>query len=66
MSPQPANIVFSLQSKLILAFVGVVVVALFIAGSTFVLVRRGEQEQHELDQVIAASPAIYAVFSVLE
>ena len=66
MSAEPASIVFSLRSKLILAFVGVVLVALFIAGSTFVLVRRGEQEQQELNQVIAASPAIYAVFSVLE
>ena len=66
MSSEPASIVFSLQSKLILAFVGVVMVALVIAGSIFVLVRRGELEQQELDQVIAASPAIYAVFSVLE
>ncbi|MCH7580262.1 MAG: hypothetical protein IIB22_08470, partial [Chloroflexi bacterium] len=49
MSAEPASIVFSLRSKLILAFVGVVLVALFIAGSTFVLVRRGEQEQQELD-----------------
>ncbi|MCH7698429.1 MAG: HAMP domain-containing histidine kinase [Chloroflexi bacterium] len=66
MAIEPASIVFSLRSKLILAFVGVVVVALVIAGSIFVLVRRGEQEQQELNQVIAASPAIYAVFSVLE
>ncbi len=66
MSTEPSSIVFSLQSKLILAFVGVVMVALVIAASTFVLVRRGEQEQQELDHVIAASPAIYAVFSVLE
>ena len=66
MSSQPESIVFSLQSKLILAFVGVVMVALLIAGSIFVFIRRGDQEQHELDQVIAASPAIYAVFSVLE
>ena len=66
MSSEPASIVFSLQSQLILAFVGVVMVALVIAGSIFVLVRRGEQEQQKLDQVIAASPAIYAVFSILE
>ena len=66
MTSEPASIVFSLQSKLILAFVGVVMVALVIAGSIFVLIRRGDQEQRELDQVIAASPAIYAVFSVLE
>ena len=66
MSSEPASIVFSLQSKLILAFVGVVMVALVIAGSIFVLIRRDDQERRELDQVIAASPAIYAVFSVLE
>ena len=66
MSSEPASIVFSLQSKLILAFVGVVMVSLVIAGSIFVIVRRDDQEQRELDQVIAASPAIYAVFSVLE
>ena len=66
MTTEPASFFFSLRSKLILAFVGVVVVALVIAGSIFVLVRRGELEQQELDQVIAASPAIYAVFSILE
>ena len=66
MSSEPASIVFSLRSKLILAFVGVVMVALVIAGSIFVLIRRDDQERRELDQVIAASPAIYAVFSVLE
>ncbi len=66
MATEPASVFFSLQSKLILAFVGVVMVALVIAGSIFVLIRRDDQEQRELDQVIAASPAIYAVFSVLE
>ena len=66
MSSEPASVVFSLQSKLILAFVGVVMVALVIAGSIFVLIRRDDQEHRELDHVIAASPAIYAVFSLLE
>jgi signal transduction histidine kinase len=66
MSAGTASAFFSLQSKLIFAFVGVVMVALVIAASTFVLIRRDDLEQRELDQVIAASPAIYAVFSLME
>ena len=57
---------FSLQSKLIGAFVLVVLVALVIAGSIFVANRRDEQEQQTLDHVIAASPAIYTEFSFLQ
>ncbi|MCH8949834.1 MAG: HAMP domain-containing histidine kinase [Chloroflexi bacterium] len=59
------SILFSLQSKLIFAFVAVVLVALMLASSVFVFVRRGDQERHELDRVIASSPAIYVRFSIL-
>ena len=61
----PGSVLFSLQSKLIGAFVLVTLAALVLAGSIFVFVRRGEQEQQELDHVIAASPVIYGQFSVL-
>ena len=57
---------FSLQSKLIAAFVAVALVALALAGSVFVFVRRGEQEEQALDHVIATSPAIYSEFNFLQ
>ena len=60
------SILFSLQSKLILAFSAVALAALVLAASVFVVVRRGEQEQQELDRVIATSPAIYALFYLLQ
>ena len=62
----PGNMLFSLQSKLIGAFVLVALTALVLAGSVFVFVRRGEQEQQELNKVTATSPLIYAAFSVLQ
>lgn len=62
----PGSVIFSLQSKLIAAFVLVVLAALALAGSIFVFVRRGEQEQQELDHVIAASPAVYTEFTFLQ
>jgi len=57
---------FSLQSKLIAAFVLVVLVALVVAGGIFVVSRRDEQEEQKLDHVIAASPAVYTEFSFLQ
>jgi signal transduction histidine kinase len=62
----PGSVIFSLQSKLIVAFALVVLAALALAGSVFVFVRRGEQEQQALDHVIAASPAIYTEFTFLQ
>lgn len=64
--PSQGNVFFSLQSKLILAFVGVMLVALFLAASIFVFVRRGELEDQELDRVIATSPVVYVQFSILQ
>ena len=58
--------IFSLWSKLTGAFVLIVFVALVLAASVFVIVRRGEQEEQELDHVIAASPAIYGGLSILQ
>ena len=49
----------SLQAKLILAFVAVVGVALLLAGGAFILVKRNDQRQHELDRIAAAAPAIF-------
>ncbi len=53
---------FSLQAKLIAAFVVVVLVALVLAGGIFVATRRDEQERQALDHAFAASPAIYGEF----
>ncbi len=65
MSPQ-GSVFFSLQSKLIYTSVALVLAALALASSVFVFVRRGDQEQQELDHVIATSPTIFVGFSVLE
>ena len=48
----------SLRSKLIGAFAGVVVVALVLSSTVFILARRGDQEQREIDRVASASPSI--------
>jgi signal transduction histidine kinase len=48
----------SLQSKLILAFVSVVSVALVLAATVFIVVRRDDQEQREVDKVAAAAPEV--------
>jgi signal transduction histidine kinase len=57
---------FSLQTKLILAFALVVMIALVLAGSAFIALRRGEEEEKALDHVIASSPPIYTEFSFLQ
>ena len=56
------SVFFSLQSKLIAAFVLVMLVAVVLAGTVFVFVQRGEQEEQALDHVSAASPPIYSAF----
>jgi len=48
----------SLRSKLVGAFAGVVVVALVLAATVFIVARRGDQEQREIDRVASASPSI--------
>jgi signal transduction histidine kinase len=40
----------------------VTLAALVVAGAVFVIIRRNNQEQHELNRVIARSPAIYSDF----
>jgi signal transduction histidine kinase len=62
----PASVIFSLQTKLILAFAVVVLAALAFAGSVFVFIQRGEEEDQEIEHVIAASPSIYTEFSFLQ
>jgi signal transduction histidine kinase len=62
----PGNLLFSLHTKLIVAFALVALVALAVAGSIFVAVRRGDEEKEALDHVIAASPVIYTDFTVLQ
>jgi signal transduction histidine kinase len=52
----------SLQFKLILAFVSLVVAALFLSGLVFVLLTRDEEEQSALDHSVAAAPEIYVGF----
>ena len=56
------SVLFSLQSKLIAAFVLVMLVAVVLAGTVFVFVQRGEQEEQALDHVSAASSPIYSAF----
>ena len=48
----------SLQAKLIVAFVSVVSVALVLAAAVFIVVRRDDQEQREVDKVAAAAPEV--------
>lgn len=55
----------SLQSKLIVAFAGIVVIALGLAGAAFLYVNRHEQEQHEIDRVASASPSIIGEYLVV-
>jgi signal transduction histidine kinase len=52
----------SLQFKLILAFSGIVLVALVLAGAIFVVVQRDEAREQARDHVIAASPPVYSEF----
>ncbi len=51
-----------LQARLMASFLVIAVVALAIASAVFVVIRRGDQERHALDRVVASSPAIYAQF----
>jgi signal transduction histidine kinase len=62
----PSSVLFSLQSKLMLAFALVVLAALAFAGSVFVFLRRDEQEDQAIEHVIAASPGIYSEFNFLQ
>jgi len=55
---------WSIQVKLIAAFVGVAVVALALAAGAFVVIHRGEQEDQALNEVVAASPAIFGEFTI--
>ena len=50
---------FSFQTKLVIAFALVIMIAIFLAGAVFVVRQRDERRQHALDHVAAASPAIY-------
>ncbi|HEY8173387.1 MAG TPA: hypothetical protein VIH21_09890, partial [Dehalococcoidia bacterium] len=50
---------FSFETKLVLAFTSVIVLAILIAGVVFVLRARSEQRESALERVAAASPAIY-------
>jgi signal transduction histidine kinase len=55
----------SLQSKLIVAFVAVVVVALGLAGSVFIVLRRDDQEERALDHVAASAPEVLGEYAGL-
>ncbi|TAK67423.1 MAG: hypothetical protein EPO22_02920, partial [Dehalococcoidia bacterium] len=59
--------VFSFQTKLVLAVTSVIILALFLAGSVFVVRTRNERRNQALDRVAAASPAIYqqALYALL-
>ncbi len=59
----PGRVIFSLQAKLILAFSLVVLVALVVAGSIFVAVRRGDERREALNRAIVAANPIYNAFT---
>jgi signal transduction histidine kinase len=52
----------SLQGKLIVASVAIVIIVLALAGAAFVYVTRDDQRQQELDRVSASSTAIQSQF----
>ena len=62
----PGGLISGLHARLILAFGGIVLIALFVAAAIFVIIRREEQEQQALDHAVVASPAIYAEFNFLQ
>jgi signal transduction histidine kinase len=53
------SFLFSFQTKLVMAMMGVIVLAILLAGAVFVARTRHERRQQALDRVAAASPAIY-------
>ena len=55
----------SLQTKLIVAFVAVVVVALGLAASAFIVLRRDDQEERALDHVAASAPEVLGEYAGL-
>ncbi len=59
--------VFSLQTKLVLAMTLVILLALGLAGTVFVVRERDDRRDQALSRVAAASPAIYqqAFFAIL-
>jgi signal transduction histidine kinase len=59
----PGNLLFSLHTKLIVAFALVALVALTIAGSTFVAVRRGDERKEALNRAIVSANPIYNAFT---
>jgi signal transduction histidine kinase len=52
----------SLQFKLILAFMSLVVAALFLSGALFVFLSQDKEEQRALDHSVAAAPTIHGGF----
>jgi signal transduction histidine kinase len=50
---------FSFQTRLVLALCAVIVLAIFLAGTVFVVRNRDDRKEQALDRVAAASPAIY-------
>lgn len=49
----------SFQTRLVLSLTAVILLAIFLAGTIFVIRTRDERRQQALDRVAAASPAIY-------
>ncbi len=54
----------SLQGKLVVTSVAIVVIVLALAGAVFVVVRRGDQRQQELDHVSANATAVQGAFLI--
>jgi signal transduction histidine kinase len=58
----PWRFLHSLQWKLILAFSSLVVAALVLAGTVFVLLSQDDEEERALDHTVATAPSIYSGF----
>jgi signal transduction histidine kinase len=53
------SFLFSFQTKLVLSLTAVIALAIFVAGTAFVIQTRNDRRQEALDRVAAASPSIY-------
>lgn len=53
------SFLFSLQTKLVLAMTGVIIIAMLVAGAVFVARDRQNSKERALEQIAASSPAVY-------
>lgn len=59
MSGRIRSFLFSIQTKLVLAMTGVIVIAMLISGTVFVARDRQDSKERALERIAASSPAVY-------